>query len=148
MRSTVPFSRHAVPAMVAQKEGLVLMVSAIAGICGFAQGLGKGSRPPASGSARSGPGGVKTEFARGKGRTGVGAARSDMPVADDRAGAVLFAATRPPPARIIRIQMHTGRGAVPDGRARSRAASGRRYARRRVHDRGPAGTSPPRPVGW
>jgi NADP-dependent 3-hydroxy acid dehydrogenase YdfG len=53
------------------------------------------------------PGGVKTEFALGRGRTEEGVSNSDMLEPEDVAGAVLLACKQSPGARIIEIQMRT-----------------------------------------
>jgi 3-oxoacyl-[acyl-carrier protein] reductase len=36
MRSTFLFARHAAPVMIAQRDGLILMISSMAGVYGFA----------------------------------------------------------------------------------------------------------------
>jgi NADP-dependent 3-hydroxy acid dehydrogenase YdfG len=123
VRSTFLFTRHVVPVMIRQREGLVLMLSSMAGVygfageatycatkfaqVGFAQGLDKELRPHGIRVGAICPGGVKTEFAIGKGRTEDGVAHSGMLEADDVAQAVLFACTQPPSSRIIQIQMRT-----------------------------------------
>lgn len=123
MRSTFLFSRHVVPVMIRQKSGLVLMISSMAGVygfageavycatkfaqVGFAQGLDKELRPHGIKVGTINPGGVKTEFALGKGRTEKSVAESGMLEAEDVAEAVLFACTQPPRSRIIQIQMRT-----------------------------------------
>jgi len=123
MRSTFLFSRHVVPVMVKQRSGLVLMISSMAGVygfageaaycatkfaqVGFAQGLDKELRPFGIKVGTINPGGVKTEFAIGKGRTEEGVAKSEMLEAEDVAEAVLFACTQSPGSRIIQIQMRT-----------------------------------------
>ena len=123
MRSTFLFTRHAVPVMIKQHSGLVLMISSMAGVygfageaaycatkfaqVGFAQGLDKELRPHGIKVGTINPGGVKTEFAIGKGRTEAGVAESGMLEAEDVAQAVLFACMQPPGSRIIQIQMRT-----------------------------------------
>jgi 3-oxoacyl-[acyl-carrier protein] reductase len=123
VRSTFLFARHAVPVMIRQREGLVLMISSMAGVygfageavycatkfaqVGFAQALDKELRPHGIKVGAICPGGVKTEFAIGKGRTEAGVAQSGMLEADDVAQAVLFACTQPPGSRIIELQMRT-----------------------------------------
>ena len=123
MRSGFLFTRHAVPVMIRQRSGLVLLISSMAGVygfageavycatkfaqVGFAQGLDKELRPHGIKVGTINPGGVKTEFAIGKGRTEDGVAKSAMPEAEDVAEAVLFACTQPAGARIIQIQMRT-----------------------------------------
>lgn len=123
VRSTFLFSRHVVPVMIKQKSGIVLMISSMAGVygfageavycatkfaqVGFAQGLDKELRPHGIKVGTINPGGVKTEFALGKGRTEESVAQSAMLEAQDVAEAVLFACTQPAGARIIQIQMRT-----------------------------------------
>ncbi len=53
------------------------------------------------------PGGVKTEFAIGKGRTKKGVEQSGMLEPEDVAAVVLLACTQSPGARIIEVQMRT-----------------------------------------
>jgi NADP-dependent 3-hydroxy acid dehydrogenase YdfG len=123
VRSTFLFARYAVPVMIGQKQGLILMVSSMAGVhgfagqsiycaskfaqVGFAQGLDKELRPHGIKVGTICPGGVKTEFAIGKGRTRAGVDQSEMLEADDVADAIVFACTQSDRARIIQIQMRT-----------------------------------------
>jgi 3-oxoacyl-[acyl-carrier protein] reductase len=123
MRSTFLFARQVAPIMIQQREGLILMISSMAGVygfpnqavycaskfaqVGFAQGLDKELRPHGIKVGTICPGGVKTEFALGKGRTEQSVAQSQMLEADDVAQAVLFACTQPVGSRIIQIQMRT-----------------------------------------
>lgn len=121
MRSTFLFTRHVAPVMIAQGSGTILMLSSMAGIygfpgeavycstkfaqVGFAQALDKELRPHGIKVGAICPGGVKTEFAIGRGRTEEGVAQSLMLEASDVAGAVLLACTQSPGSRIIEIQM-------------------------------------------
>ncbi len=123
VRSTFLFTRHAVPPMIERGSGTVLMVSSMAGIygfpgeavycatkfaqVGFAQALDKELRPKGIKVGVICPGGVKTEFALGKGRTEESVAQSGMLDPQDVAGAVLLACTQAPGSRIIEIQMRT-----------------------------------------
>jgi len=123
VRSTFLFTRHAVPVMIAQKRGTILMISSMAGKYGFAgeavycatkfaqiglaQALDKELRPHGIKVGAICPGGVKTEFALGKGRTEEGVAASTMLEPEDVASAVVLACKQPPGARIIEIQMRT-----------------------------------------
>ena len=123
VRSTFLFTRYAVPHMIAQGSGTILMISSMAGIygfpgeavycmtkfaqVGFAQALDKELRPHGIKVGAICPGGVKTEFARGKGRTEEGAAASDMREPEAVAGALLLACTQSPRSRIIELQMRT-----------------------------------------
>jgi NADP-dependent 3-hydroxy acid dehydrogenase YdfG len=74
---------------------------------GFAQGLDKELRPHGIKVGTINPGGVKTEFAIGKGRTEAGVEQSDMLDAADVAAAIHFACTQPKGSRIIQVQMRT-----------------------------------------
>lgn len=121
VRSTFLFTRHAVPLMMEQQSGTILLLSSMAGkygfageavYCaskfaqvGFAQALDKELHPYGIKVGVICPGGVKTEFALGKGRTEEGVAQSGMLDPEDVAEAVLLACTQPAHARIIEIQM-------------------------------------------
>ena len=121
VRSTFLFTRHAVPLMIEQGSGTILMLSSMAGIygfageavycatkfaqVGFAQALDKELRPFGIKVGVICPGGVKTEFALGRGRTEEGVAQSGMLDPEDVAGAVLLACTQPARSRIVEIQM-------------------------------------------
>jgi 3-oxoacyl-[acyl-carrier protein] reductase len=121
VRSMFLFARHAVPPMIAQGEGTILMISSMAGLygfaqesvycatkfaqVGFAQSLDKELRPKGIKVGVICPGGVKTEFALGTGRTPQGVAASTMLEAEDVAGAVLLACTQSPGSRIIEVRM-------------------------------------------
>lgn len=123
VRSTFLFTRYAAPVMIAQKSGTILMISSMAGkygfageavYCatkfaqvGFAQALDKELRPHGIKVGAICPGGVKTEFALGKGRTEKGVAQSDMLEPEDVAGAILLACTQSAGSRIIEVQMRT-----------------------------------------
>ena len=123
VRSTFLFTRHAVPHMIAAKSGTVLVISSMAGKYGFAgeavycatkfaqvglaQALDKELRPHGIKVGAICPGGVKTEFALGAGRTEDSVAASTMLEPEDVASAVLLACTQPAGARIIEIQMRT-----------------------------------------
>ena len=123
MRSGFLFTRYAVPHMIRQGEGTILMLSSMAGVygfagqavycatkfaqVGFAQSLDKELRTKGIKVGVICPGGVKTEFALGTGRTEEGVAKSAMLEASDVAGAVLMACTQSPGSRIIEIQMRT-----------------------------------------
>jgi 3-oxoacyl-[acyl-carrier protein] reductase len=123
MRSTFLFTRHALPVMLEQGSGTILMVSSMAGLygfggeacycatkfaqVGFAQALDRELRPRGIKVGVICPGGVKTEFALGHGRTVEGVAASGMLEAGDVANAVLLACTQSAGSRIIEIQMRT-----------------------------------------
>jgi 3-oxoacyl-[acyl-carrier protein] reductase len=128
VRTTFLFTRHAVPVMIRQGSGTILIISSMAGIygfpgeavycatkfaqVGFAQALDKELRPHGIKVGVICPGGVKTEFALGKGRTVQSVAESGMLEAEDVAGAVLLACTQSPGARIIEVQMRTMKEAL------------------------------------
>ena len=94
VRSTFLFTRHAVPVMLKQKSGTILMISSMAGVygfggeavycmtkfaqVGFAQALDRELRESGIKVGAICPGRVKTEFAIGKGRTEEGVSESDM----------------------------------------------------------------------
>src|SRR5687767_10624496 len=123
VRSTFLFTRHVAPVMIERKSGTILMISSMAGIygfageavycatkfaqVGFAQALDKELRPHGIKVGVICPGGVKTEFALGKGRTEQSVAESGMLDPEDVAGAVLLACTQSSNSRIIEIQMRT-----------------------------------------
>ena len=123
VRSSFLFSRYAVPEMIKQKSGTLLFISSMAGIYGFpgeavycstkfaqvglAQALDKELRPHGIKVGVICPGGVKTEFALGKGRTAQSVSESGMLEPEDVAGAVLLACTQSPGSRIIEVQMRT-----------------------------------------
>lgn len=123
VRSTFLFTRHVVPVMIAQHEGTILMLSSMAGVygfagqavycatkfaqIGFAQSLDKELRPHGIKVGAICPGGVKTEFAIGRGRTQEGVDNSAMLEASDVAGAVLLACTQSPGTRLIEVRMRT-----------------------------------------
>ncbi len=128
IRSTFLFTRHTVPVMIKQGSGTILMISSMAGLygfpgeavycatkfaqVGFAQALDKELRPYGIKVGVICPGGVKTEFALGKGRTEQGVAESGMLEPEDVAGAVLLACIQSPGSRIIEIQMRTMKEAL------------------------------------
>lgn len=123
VRSTFLFTRYAAPVMIKQGSGTILMVSSMAGVygfggeavycatkfaqVGFAQALDKELRPHGIKVGAICPGGVKTEFALGKGRTEDSVAASGMLEPEDVAGVILMACTQSPGSRIIEVQMRT-----------------------------------------
>ncbi len=123
MRTTFLFSRYAVPVMIEQGSGILLMISSMAGAygfggqatycatkfaqVGFAQSLDHELRPHGIKVGVICPGGVKTEFAFGKGRTEESVAQSGMLEAEDVASAVLLACTQSKNSRIIEVRMRT-----------------------------------------
>ena len=123
MKGTWLITRHTVPVMLKQREGQILLVSSMAGVygfageatycatkfaqVGFAQGLDKELRPHGIKVGTINPGGVKTEFALGKGRTDEMVEKSGWLEPEDVAQAILFACTQPKLSRIIQMQMRT-----------------------------------------
>jgi 3-oxoacyl-[acyl-carrier protein] reductase len=121
MRSTFLFARHAAPVMLRQRFGTIINVASMAGVMGFpneavycatkfaqvgfTQALDRELRPHGIKVGAVCPGGVKTEFAIGTGRTEEGVAASDMLDAEDVARAVLLMATQSPGSRIMEIRM-------------------------------------------
>ena len=74
---------------------------------GFAQALDKELRIHGIKVGVICPGGVKTEFAIGRGRTEEGVSQSNMLEPEDVANAVLLVCKQSPGARIIEIQLRT-----------------------------------------
>lgn len=121
MRSTFLFTRHAVPVLVERGSGTIINISSMAGVMGFpgeavycatkfaqvgfTQALDRELRPRGIKVGVVCPGGVKTEFAIGTGRTEGGVAASEMLDAEDVAAAALLMATQPAGARIMEIRM-------------------------------------------
>ena len=121
MRSTFLFTRHAVPVLVERGAGAIINISSMAGVMGFAgeavycstkfaqvgftQALDRELRPRGIKVGVVCPGGVKTEFAVGTGRTEEGVAASGMLEADDVAGAARLMATQRAGSRILEIRM-------------------------------------------
>ena len=121
MRSTFLFTRHVAPILIEQGHGTIINVSSMAGVMGFpgeavycatkfaqvgfTQALDRELRPRGIKVGVVCPGGVKTEFAIGTGRTEQGVAESGMLEADDVAQAILLMATQPPESRIMEIRM-------------------------------------------
>lgn len=123
MRSTFLVTRAFVPTMIEQKQGSILIVSSMAGkrgypgeavYCatkfaqvGFAQALDGELRPHGIKVGTLCPGGVKTDFAFGLGRTEGDPALDRMLDADDVAQAAVFMAVQSPKSRIITVEMRT-----------------------------------------
>lgn len=123
VRTTFLFTRHTVPVMLEQKSGTILMISSMAGVygfggeavycmtkfaqVGFAQALDRELRQSGIKVGAICPGGVKTEFAIGKGRTEQKVAESDMLDPEDVAAVVLLACSQSAKSRLIEVQMRT-----------------------------------------
>ena len=125
MKSSFLFSRHAVPLMIEQKSGEILFISSVAGLqgyageavycaskfaqIGFAQALDGELRKYGIKVGTICPGGVKTEFAVGKGRTEEGVKNSYMMESHEVADAIVFACMQPRNARILQMTVrHMG----------------------------------------
>jgi NADP-dependent 3-hydroxy acid dehydrogenase YdfG len=125
MRSGFLFSRYAVPGMVERRSGVVLFISSVAGLqgaageavysatkfaqAGFAQSLDAELRQHGIKVGTIFPGGVKTEFALGAGRSEEFIRNSRMMDPAEVAEAILFAATLPPNVRIPQLTIrHMG----------------------------------------
>ena len=125
MRSGFVFSRHAAPVMIEQKRGQMIFVSSVAGLqgaageavycaskfaqVGFAQALDAELRKHGIKVGIICPGGVKTEFAVGKGRTEEGVQSSHMMEPREVAEAIVFACVQPPNLRIPQMTVrHMG----------------------------------------
>jgi 3-oxoacyl-[acyl-carrier protein] reductase len=109
--------------MLEQRSGTILMISSMAGVygfggeavycmtkfaqMGFAQALDRELRTSGIKVGAICPGGVKTEFALGRGRSEEGVAQSEMLDPEDVAGVVLLACTQSPRSRLIEVQMRT-----------------------------------------
>ena len=121
MRSTFLFTRHVVPVLLERGTGAIITIASMAGVMGFAgeavycatkfaqvgftQALDRELRPHGIKVGVVCPGGVKTEFAIGTGRTEKGVAESGMLEAEDVAAATLLIATQPKHSRITEIRM-------------------------------------------
>jgi short-subunit dehydrogenase len=118
---TFLFTRNAVPVLLERGKGMIITIASMAGVTGFAreavycatkfaevgfsQALDRELRPRGIKVGVVCPGGVKTEFAIGTGRTEEGVATSGMLDAEDVAEATLLMATQPPHGRITEIRM-------------------------------------------
>ena len=125
MRSGFLFSRHAAPHMIAQKSGIILFISSVAGLqgvagesvycatkfaqSGFAQALDAELRKHGIKVSAIFPGGVKSEFALGHGRTEEYIRNSRMMDPAEVAEAIVFACLQPPNLRIPQMTVrHMG----------------------------------------
>ncbi|HLY31160.1 MAG TPA: SDR family oxidoreductase [Ktedonobacterales bacterium] len=121
MRSTFLFTRHVAPVLIEHGSGAIINIASMAGVMGFSgeavycatkfaqvgftQALDRELRPHGIKVGVVCPGGVKTEFAIGTGRTEQGVAESGMLEAEDVARAALLMATQPAGSRIMEIRM-------------------------------------------
>lgn len=125
VRSGFLFSRHTVPVMLAQKSGEILFISSVAGLqgaageavysaskfaqIGFAQSLDAELRKHGIKVGTICPGGVKSEFAVGRGRTEEGIRESRMMDPREIADTIVFACMQPPNVRVLQMTVrHMG----------------------------------------
>ncbi len=125
MKSGFLFSRYAAPHMMEQKAGTILFISSVAGLqgaagesvysaskfaqVGFAQSLDAELRKHGIKVGTICPGGVKTEFAVGHGRTEDYVRNSHMMEPEEVAEAIVFACLQPPNVRIPQMTVrHMG----------------------------------------
>ena len=125
MKSSFLFTRHTAPVMIEQKGGEILFISSVAGLqgyageavycaskfaqIGFAQALDGELRKYGIKVGTICPGGVKTEFAVGHGRTEEGVKNSYMMEPHEVADAIVFACMQPRNARILQMTVrHMG----------------------------------------
>jgi NADP-dependent 3-hydroxy acid dehydrogenase YdfG len=125
MKSSFLFTRHAAPVMIAQKSGEILFISSVAGLqgyageavycaskfaqIGFAQALDGELRKHGIKVGTLCPGGVKSEFALGHGRTEESIKTSYMMEPYEVAEAIVFACMQPANARILQMTIrHMG----------------------------------------
>lgn len=117
MRSSFLFSRMAAPHMIERRSGTIVFISSVAGLrgtgneavysaskfaqVGFAEALDEELRPFGIKVSTLCPGGMKTEFALGRGRTEAGIAGSTMMDPAEVADAILFTCMQPSNVRIL-----------------------------------------------
>jgi len=128
VRSGFLFAREAARVMVERGEGNIVFVSSVAGLqgaagesvysatkfaqVGMAQALDAELRPKGVKVSVVCPGGVKTEFAVGRGRTEEGVRTSPMLEAREVAEAIVFACTQPANVRIPQMVVRHMGGAA------------------------------------
>jgi 3-oxoacyl-[acyl-carrier protein] reductase len=125
MKSSFLFTRHAAPVMIERKSGVILFVSSIAGLqgyageavycatkfaqVGFAQAMDAELRKHGIKVVAYCPGGVKSEFALGRGRTEQSIRDSHMMDPDEVAETIVFACRQPANLRISQMTVrHMG----------------------------------------
>jgi 3-oxoacyl-[acyl-carrier protein] reductase len=125
MRTGFVFTRHAVPVMLEQRSGEILFISSVAGLLGaagesvysatkfaqigFAQSLDAELRKHGIKVGTICPGGVKSEFAVGRGRMEEGIQQSRMMDPREVADTIVFACAQPPNVRILQMTVrHMG----------------------------------------
>lgn len=121
MKSTFLFTHAFVPEMIARKSGAVIVVSSQAGVhafptetvycatkhaqIGFAKALDGELRPHNVKVSVIAPGGVRTTFAFGTGRTEGMPALDGMLEAEDVAEAIVYASRQPAKSRVLMVEM-------------------------------------------
>jgi NADP-dependent 3-hydroxy acid dehydrogenase YdfG len=125
MKSGFLFSRYAAPLLIEQKSGTILFISSVAGLqgvageavycaskfaqVGFAQSLDAELRKHRIKVGTICPGGVKSEFGLGRGRTEEYIRNSHMMEPQEIAEAIVFACLQPPNVRIPQMTVrHMG----------------------------------------
>jgi NADP-dependent 3-hydroxy acid dehydrogenase YdfG len=125
MKSGFLFSRYAAPLLIEQKSGTILFISSVAGLqgvageavycaskfaqIGFAQSLDAELRKHGIKVGTICPGGVKSEFGLGRGRTEEYIRNSHMMEPQEVAEAIVFACLQPPNVRIPQMTVrHMG----------------------------------------
>ncbi len=125
MKSSFLFTRHATPLMIAQQSGIIQFISSIAGLqgyageavycatkfaqVGFAQALDAELRKHNINVGCICPGGTKTEFALGKGRTEDYIRNSHMMEPEHVAETIVYACLQPTNTRISQMTVrHMG----------------------------------------
>lgn len=119
MRSTFVFSRAVTPHFVAQHSGTIVIVSSVAGIrgnanetvysatkfaqVGFAQSLDAELRGQGVQVTVICPGGMKTEFALGRGRTEESIAAANWMTAREFAESILYTCLQPSHIRVVQM---------------------------------------------
>lgn len=128
MKSSFLFARHAAPTMIQQRSGEILFISSVAGLqgtagesvycaskfaqVGFAQALDAELRKHNIKVGVLCPGGVKTEFAVGKGRTEEWVRGSYMMEPAEVADAIVYACSLPANVRIPQMTVRHMGGAA------------------------------------
>lgn len=121
MRSTVLMTRSVLPVMLEQKSGWIIIISLVAGLrglpneavycasksaqIGFAQSLYYETRPHGVKVSVIAPGGTKTDFALGTGRTPGDPKLDDYSDPKSVAEAVLFVLSQPENTRVMLVSM-------------------------------------------
>jgi 3-oxoacyl-[acyl-carrier protein] reductase len=125
MRSTFVFSRAAAPHLMAQRSGTIVIVSSVAGLngfpnetvycaskfaqIGFGQALDAELRGHGVQVTVMCPGGIRTEFALGRGRTEESIAAAHWMEPEEFAGSLLYTCLQPAHMRVVQMTVrHLG----------------------------------------